>query len=337
MDAQGFCSFMWHTYFEGKDRRSLEHVLKPGVTVIGPGAHQVACSLEQVHSQMMLEYKEKAGLFKIVDEWYQSTELGQRLYLVIGELWIQEISEEPLSYDTRLRFSIVAEDSGSGDQKGWRLLHIHQSVPDPSQGGGESYPRRLLRQSNRKLKEMLEIQRQELEDANQKTLYYARYDYLTDLMNRPYLESKIHDQMVEMPCGIMMMLDVDDFKQVNDRHGHPFGDRVLSALAVSLKRGFPGQLAGRIGGDEFLVYVGGKEPDMDGFLQMTEDFRRDWECRQREFCLDHPIGICMGIAVYPIHGSTYESLWHNADKALYCSKRNGKSGMAIAEPPVKSL
>ncbi len=334
MDAQGFCRFIWHTYFEEKDRSRLERIMKPGTTLIGPGAHQVACSPDQVHSQIKLEKAEKTGLFKIVDEWYHTTDLGQHLYLVAGELWIQEISEEPLSYDTRLRFSVVAEDTG---EEGWRLIHIHQSVPDPSQGGGESYPRRLLRQSNHKLKEMLEIQKKELEDANQKTLYYARYDYLTDLMNRPYLESKIHDQMVEMPCGIMMMLDVDDFKQVNAQHGHPFGDRVLSALAASLKKGFPDYLAGRIGGDEFLVYAGAEQLDMEEFLRMTEAFCRDWECRQREFGLDDPIGVCMGIAVYPIHGGTYESLWHNADKALYCSKRNGKSAMAFAQPPVKSL
>lgn len=334
MDAEGFCSFMWHTYLEKKDRSGLDHILKPGLTMIGPGTHQMAWDMEQVRSQMKLEQSEKSGLFKIVNECYQTTDLGHHLYLIMGELWIQEVSEEPLSYDTRLRFTVVAEEQAGGS---WRVIHIHQSVPDPSQGGGESYPRRLVRQSNRKLKEMLEIQRKELEDANQKTLYYARYDYLTDLMNRPYLESKIHDQMVEKPCGIMMMMDVDDFKQVNDRHGHPFGDQVLSALAVSLKRGFPDQLAGRIGGDEFLVYAGADRLDMDGFLEMTEHFQMDWIQRQEEFGLDYRIGICMGIAVYPIHGNTYESLWHNADKALYCSKRNGKSAMAFAEPPVKSL
>ena len=137
--------------------------------------------------------------------------------------------------------------------------------------------------------------------------------------------------MQKKPYGAMMMMDVDDFKQVNDRNGHPFGDQVLSLLAESLKASFTGCLSGRIGGDEFLVYTGGDEPEMEEFLEMARAFCRDWDCRQKRLGLDRRISICMGIALYPQHGDNYESLWQNADKALYISKRSGKSAIAIAD------
>lgn len=137
--------------------------------------------------------------------------------------------------------------------------------------------------------------------------------------------------MNRQPYGIMMMMDVDDFKQVNDRHGHPFGDRVLSLLAESLKESFDSCLIGRIGGDEFLVYTGGDSQETAAFLNMARAFRKDWDCRQKRLALEYRISICMGVALYPKHGGSYESLWQNADKALYISKRNGKSAIAFAD------
>ena len=136
---------------------------------------------------------------------------------------------------------------------------------------GEPYPRILLQQSNRKLEELLEIRRQELENANREALYYARYDYLTDLMNRPFLESEVQALMQKKPYGAMMMMDVDDFKQVNDRNGHPFGDQVLSLLAESLKASLPAASAAGSAGTNFWFTPEG----------MSRRWRNFWKWRGR--------------------------------------------------------
>lgn len=328
MDAQEFCRFIWHTYWEHEDCGILERVLAPEISVIGTGSHEFGRNLEEIRSQARAGMMKLDGPFQIHGEWYQTTPLGGGTDLVIGAFEVRQISGEPLTYNSLFRFTMVVRDCGP---EGWRLVHVHRSVPDPAQMKGESYPCMLVKQSNRKLKEMLEARRRELESANEKTLYYARYDYLTDLMNRPFLESEVQGLMEREPFGIMMMMDVDDFKQVNDRHGHPFGDKVLGALAESLKAAFSGCLTGRIGGDEFLVYTGGGCLDVERFLRQAAAFRADWDERQSGFGLDYRIGVCMGIALYPQHGSDYESLWHNADKALYISKRSGKSAVAFAD------
>ena len=70
---------------------------------------------------------------------------------------------------------------------------------------------------------------------------------------------------------------------------------------------------------------------MEEFLEMARVFCRDWDCRQKRLGLSRRISICMGIALYPQHGDNYESLWQNADKALYISKRSGKSAIAVAD------
>lgn len=327
MEAQEFCRFVWHIYLEKKDYRALESVLAPDLSVIGTGAHEFGRNLEQVCRQWSEERPLWDGEFSITNQWYQSSDLGGDTFLVIGELDLRQISPQPLVYSAGFRFSMVVRRT----TEGWRLVHVHRSVPDPEQLKGEPYPRVLIQQSNRRLEELLEIRRQELENANREALYYARYDYLTDLMNRPFLESEVQALMVNKPYGVMMMMDVDDFKQVNDRHGHPFGDRVLGLLAESLKASFEGCLTGRIGGDEFLVYTGADHQDTDGFLRMTQVFRKDWDCRQKSLDLDRRISICMGLALYPQHGETYETLWQNADRALYISKRSGKSAIAFAD------
>ena len=327
MEAQEFCRFIWHIYLEKKDYQALENLLAPDLSVIGTGAHELCRNREQALRKLTEEEPLWDGHFSITSQWYQTTPLGEETFLVIGELTLRQISSQPLAYNAGFRFSMVVRRA----PESWQLVHIHRSVPDPEQMTGEPYPRILIQQSNRKLEELLEIRRQELENANREALYYARYDYLTDLMNRPFLESEVQALMKKKPYGAMMMMDVDDFKQVNDRNGHPFGDQVLSLLAESLKASFTGCLSGRIGGDEFLVYTGGDEPEMEDFLEMARAFCRDWDCRQKRLGLSRRISICMGIALYPQHGDNYESLWQNADKALYISKRSGKSAIAVAD------
>lgn len=137
----------------------------------------------------------------------------------------------------------------------WRVLHVHQSVPDPEQGTDEFFPHRLMEQSNRQLKQLVEEKTRALEESYRRMEYNARHDSLTRLLNRRWVEAQISAAMQEGRPGVMIMLDIDWFKQINDTMGHPLGDQVLETLGQAILAVFPDALSGRIGGDEFILYL----------------------------------------------------------------------------------
>jgi len=121
-----------------------------------------------------------------------------------------------------------------------------------------------------------------------------------------------------------MVIDLDNFKQVNDRYGHMFGDAVLSQAAAVIKNLFRAQdVVGRIGGDEFMVMMRG----------VTERRLVENRCARligslRSLFSDQmeraPLSCTVGVAMAPEHGTTYQDLFRCADQALYLAKDKGK-------------
>lgn len=159
----------------------------------------------------------------------------------------------------------------------------------------------------------------------------AERDALTGLFNREETESQIRRLLEENPdtmCA-MLMIDTDDFKSVNDKQGHLFGDAVLSELAAGMKR-LTGQsdVVGRIGGDEFTILlnnISSREMAMEKAAQLLDLFQHlFWQGKQ-------PIEITCsaGIAFYPDDGKDFHSLYHCADLALYQAKSLGKNQFVL--------
>ena len=121
---------------------------------------------------------------------------------------------------------------------------------------------------------------------------------------------------------------MDKFKTLNDNYGHPFGDKVLIALAQSLKSCFPAAALGRIGGDEFVVYLPG-EVNHDSLAAAVCAFQQDWQESQRAARFPQPITVSMGAARFPQHGSTYRAVWEKADEALYQAKSRGGDQLCL--------
>lgn len=115
----------------------------------------------------------------------------------------------------------------------------------------------------------------------------------------------------------MVLFDLDNFKEANDRYGHMFGDEVLKHVARLVQKSVRGgDIAARIGGDEFLIfleYSGGIEPVI----------RRIFDALHGEY-QSFEILISMGIALSPENGTQYDALFHAADQALYVAKKGGK-------------
>ena len=126
---------------------------------------------------------------------------------------------------------------------------------------------------------------------------------------------------------ILYLLDVDRFKQVNDRHGHPTGDAVLAKLGELVEELAPG-VGYRIGGDEFAVLFAGDDPAVQTF----PDRLRDGLAALTVAGVTEPVTISVGAAHFPEHAHDASSLKRRADLALYKSKRNGKDRTSVFQP-----
>jgi len=160
----------------------------------------------------------------------------------------------------------------------------------------------------------------------------ANMDALTNIYNRYGFDTLAERMITKNPRNhyIAALLDVDDFKLINDVYGHTYGDRALKNLADSMKKFFPSDvLLGRNGGDEFCVlipnctYEDAKEK-LTQFTKTPKTFLYKGE--------EHSFYISLGYAEYPRSGSNRSQLMRCADAALYEIKLHGKNGcMAYRE------
>lgn len=156
----------------------------------------------------------------------------------------------------------------------------------------------------------------------------AEKDLLTGLYNKSTTELLIKNCLQKRDSlhdfYALMIIDVDNFKNINDRFGHLYGDILLSSLADSLKHIFRSDdIIGRIGGDEFFVFL-------KRFHSMDLLYAKASEICQR-FCNTHSengvsvqISASIGIAICPLHGDDFDTLYKHTDIALYKAKANGK-------------
>ncbi len=150
----------------------------------------------------------------------------------------------------------------------------------------------------------------------------ASHDGLTGLINRAYAQKRIMERLEDRPNGryALAILDLDHFKRANDTYGHMFGDEVLKFLAERLRRSIRGgDIAARVGGDEFLIFLEYKEelePTIEGIYSRLAGGSYQ----------DFPISVSMGVASAATVGADYEALFRCADQALYVVKHSGKKG-----------
>lgn len=142
----------------------------------------------------------------------------------------------------------------------------------------------------------------------------ATTDQLTKLYNRRYFVDCFERLKRD---GVVMLLDIDRFKNVNDKYGHPAGDEVLSELAQCLKDHFPDGVIYRYGGEEFAVLIEGKTVEMA--KERADLFRESFEKRETEIPCTVSIGLCH------YEKGNYSSTMNLVDKLLYQAKNAGKN------------
>ena len=160
----------------------------------------------------------------------------------------------------------------------------------------------------------------------------AYTDSLTDIYNRYGFDELAERMITKNPKThfVAALLDIDDFKFINDIYGHIYGDRALKSLTDSMKAFFPkNTLLGRNGGDEFCILLPDHTYKEAGelLLQFTK-LPKTFSCKGKEY----PFFISLGYAEYPTFASSRSQLMRCADAALYEIKLHGKNGcMAYRE------
>ena len=154
----------------------------------------------------------------------------------------------------------------------------------------------------------------------------ARTDALTNIYNRYGFDEFAEKMISKNPQThfVAALLDIDDFKFINDIYGHSYGDRALKSLADSMKAFFPSDaLLGRNGGDEFCILLPNctlKEADKQ--LQQFTMLPKTFSCHGEK----HVFYISLGYAEYPTFAANHSQLMRCADAALYEIKLHGKNG-----------
>jgi len=166
--------------------------------------------------------------------------------------------------------------------------------------------------------------KKELEDK-------ADTDLLTGLNNKLATERKIKDYMAHHPDtqSMLFILDVDNFKKVNDTMGHAFGDEVLRSLGKQIGCIFrASDIVGRVGGDEFMVFLKGiaNEETILKEAEKVETFFKNFQAGEY---VKYKATASIGVAIYPQEGADFETLYKAADQGLYKAKKRGKNQLAF--------
>lgn len=167
---------------------------------------------------------------------------------------------------------------------------------------------------------------------SQNLLKKAEKDTLTNLYNKGTTQKLIEDCLCsdDIKQGYaLFIIDVDDFKKVNDSRGHFFGDAFLIEVAHEIKKLFRKEdIVGRIGGDEFIVFMKGIT-NIAIIQYRAEQIIKGFSNIYANEIKDIGISCSIGIALVPYHGKRFQELFRKADHALYQAKKQGKSRYVI--------
>ena len=180
------------------------------------------------------------------------------------------------------------------------------------------------------LKKQLIIEKEKQAVAEDSGLW--EYD-VAGLYEREAATKMIEKKLFESPDepGALLLVDLNDFKVINDTYGRVYGDTVLEAASNIISTSFRMKdIVGRIAGDVFFIFCSGIENEtaaeklVNKILLRFQDFMEE---RDGNKC-----GVSAGIALYPRDGETYDQLYHSADIALFEAKKYGKNGFHIYQP-----
>lgn len=166
----------------------------------------------------------------------------------------------------------------------------------------------------------------------------AKTDLLTKLFHKQWTRRLVEETLSLNPNGsyALFLFDIDCLKEANDLGGYSFGDALIAEFAEILRARFrPNDILGRMGGDEFAAFI--PIPDEAWVHGKTKELANAFEhlCTVQD--TEWNLSASIGIAIYPIHGANFETLYRNADTALYQSKRRGKNSYTLYDGAAETI
>lgn len=160
----------------------------------------------------------------------------------------------------------------------------------------------------------------------------AQRDELTKLLNKNSTQRAVVEYLAnreDRSLAAMLLLDLDNFKTVNDNLGHMYGDAVLTQVGTTLRNLFRSQdVVGRIGGDEFMILL--KDlPNLDVIQDRCKLLVETLHSQLSQLMPNLPVSVSVGAAVAPRDGIGFQELYRHSDEALYTAKRRGKNQYKI--------
>ncbi len=274
---------------------------------------------------------------ELSDEWFFSIDLNTNICQYYGNFWLTDFIDNPTTTEKEIltlgfihkddieKYKEMMREAKNGSHASCDLRLIDESQ-------NYSYHRiscKVMNDSNGLpvfiVGKGINIHEQKVfEERSQK-------DLLTDCYNKISAENIISNILSTNPDGthVFFIVDIDNFKSINDNLGHFFGDEVLREISTGLKSAFRDiDIVARIGGDEFIIFLKNLS-DLDIIKskanKILDVYRRTYSGQYK----DYSISGSVGIAHYPHDGTTYNELYQNADKALNQAKIQGKNRYTI--------
>ena len=264
---------------------------------------------------MLRSYRlmELRGDFEAKDAYYPVDEEVKNLYLPDQKKFLEAMREaagKEISGSVDTRFNV----SGVGKTPKYMWFRTYyKSVPDENGKITRIVGRCFYVDTDKTLQEKV------------------RRDSLTGLLNKIEVRREISSVLEENPEGthVLLMIDIDNFKGINDHFGHTFGDTVIVDVAKLIRGQFrANDVVGRIGGDEFLVFMKNTmlEKAQEKVRQLVDILRKEYAGED----ITYRISASIGMSVSSGEGCTFQKLFDQADAAMYEVKRNGKNGYKLA-------
>lgn len=252
------------------------------------------------------------GIDKVMENFPQSW-LEKKIVAPESEACFMNAFQEIASGESKINFIIKTFDK-KGAVK-WQEVTIVNVFTD---GSSE------IRQAVGIMHDITEVKEQELQ-----LQHLAQIDQLTSIYNKISTKRLIENEFTYSNYNIrhaLFLIDLDNFKEVNDKFGHACGDKVLVELSGEIKRAFREvDIVGRVGGDEFMVLLknfSDKKIISDKMAELATllDQKVTFEGRTTR------VTASIGVAIYPDDGTSFDELYKKADWAMYAVKGSGKQG-----------
>lgn len=313
------------TFWERRDGEAAAALASDRITGFGTGIDEKVYRLERALELYARDVAQVPDPIHVRLHASRAVALSDDVGLVMADGdWEMRIRDQGVTM-RQIRMTLVMQR----EQGSWKVVHKHLSQPSTAHGPDEGYPLREIEERTEVLERMVRERTEALEKAQRHLERLAITDTMTGLYNRAKTDDVLSHEVRRrersvQPLAVVLM-DVDHFKRINDRHGHHAGDRALRELAeLLLERSRQSDCLGRWGGEEFLLIC--PETNATGAAVLAEALRA--AVAGHSFSTGQPVTVSFGIAEYQ-PADTPERLVERADKALYRAKRNGRNRVEL--------